>query len=207
MIATQTARASTLPAVCAHPYIRAIRYGAQQLVEWACFDCSQPRPAPGTVTETPDCDCGFCVDAGHAGLALVLPVGLFGGGMIALAAASGKLGYLLDHLPIVATGNGLTLLALAAIAAGCWWAMRHAETTAHESLELGAWFGTAVATPAPSPEPTPQPPPVGHVRHRLDPSTAGRFWLDDPGVGPWFGPYPDDAYPTLLPDPDGRVRS
>lgn len=116
---------------------------------------------------------------GRAGLAIVVPVGLFGGAMLGLATGSGKLQYLIEHLPLTPTPNGLTLLALVVVAAGCWWRMTRAETTAHESIEQA-----------------------------FDMS-AGEKW---PRTNAWFGTPaatldPDDAATTLLPDPDGRVRS
>lgn len=74
-------------------------------------------------------------DQGHAGLSVLLPVAELGGGMLALAAASGKLGYLVRHLPMAPTPNGFSLLVLVGLAAGCWLLARRPPAT----YELGEW--------------------------------------------------------------------
>lgn len=145
---------------------------------------------------------------GRARTALIVPVGLFGGGMLALAWATGKLRYLVERLPEPKL-NGFPLLCLAVVAGGCLWRLSRIETPAHEFDELAArrrrpvsderWDATWPDIPVDVP--------AGPGRHR------DKWPLDDPGVGPWFGtsaarlvdPDPDAALPTLL--PDGRPRS
>lgn len=62
-------------------------------------------------------------DVGHAGLSLVLP-GLFAGALLLIAAVSGKLGYLVEHLPLTERPNGFTLLVLICLVAVCCWRVR-----------------------------------------------------------------------------------
>jgi hypothetical protein len=76
-------------------------------------------------------------DQGHAGLSLIVPVAGLGGGMLLLAAASGKLGYLVDHLPVIPPANGFTLLVLAALLAVLWVAFRRRPEPA--VYELADW--------------------------------------------------------------------
>jgi hypothetical protein len=137
----------------------------------------------------------------HAGLSLIVPA-LFGGAMLALAASSGKVGYLVDHLPLTPTPNGFTAVCVAVLVGGCWWRLRRVRTTMHEldvllDLEQPTfeewWLGTSPFTFAPEPVP----------RRRTYPAqTAEDLTLD-----------PDQAQPELLPrlgtwalDSDGQGR-
>lgn len=74
--------------------------------------------------------------AGSAAPALVLPV-LLGFGLVILAGVSGKLGYLVEHLPLTEKPNGFTLLVLVALVAVCCWrvSVRRQAVAAYE-LEL-----------------------------------------------------------------------
>lgn len=144
-------------------------------------------------------------DSSHASLALVIPVGLFGGGMLALATATGKARWLVEHLPLTPTPNGFALLLLTLLAGGTWWRLTRIDTPAHPQLELPArdnekwpdveppidpgspWFGTAPFTEAPQPRKV----------HPL-------FTAED------LDPDPEQLAPTLLPRrarPERRVRS
>lgn len=144
------------PVVCAHPFSRARRDDGK--TTYQCIDCFEPVPGPPECSPEKRCGCEKCVDAGHAGLSLVVPVGLFGGLMLALAVASGHARYLIEHLPLPEPGlNGWPLFVLGATAAYVTWRMRNAETTPHPSLEEllnfdsqpegeDPWYGTSPFT-------------------------------------------------------------
>jgi hypothetical protein len=89
--------------------------------------------------------------AGSATPALILPTAL-GAGLIVIAAASGKLGYLVEHLPLTERPNGFTLLWLLALAVFCWRQIRRYDRLEAEDWLLDAdwpgvdledcWYGT-----------------------------------------------------------------
>jgi hypothetical protein len=74
--------------------------------------------------------------AGAATPALILPTAL-GAGLIVIAGVSGKLGYLLEHLPLTERPNGFTLLWLLALAVFCWRQIRR-----YDRLEAADWIDT-----------------------------------------------------------------
>ena len=93
-------------------------------------------------------------DAGRAALALVLPVGGLGTLLIALAAASGKLRYLVDHLPLPHQINGPSLLVIAGLLFAVCRRLARVESTGElvdrlvdlDTFEGGPWLGTRPAT-------------------------------------------------------------
>jgi len=58
--------------------------------------------------------------AGSATPALILPVAL-AVGMLVIAGVSGKLGYLVEHLPLTEKPNGFAVFCLIVLAAVCCW--------------------------------------------------------------------------------------
>ena len=127
-------------------------------------------------------------------LATVLPVAGLAAIGAALAAATGKVGWVISSLPLTPTPNGFTLLCVAVLVAGCWWRLRSIDTPPHPQLELverEKWpAGAEPLADATWPE-------------GLDPERAP--WRPHlPPVEPWFGPRPivldpDEGRPTLLP--------
>ena len=165
------------PVTCAHPYLRTALDGDG----YACIDCFEPQPGPPLVAED--------LEQGHAVLSLVIPVLLFGGMLLALATASGKLRYLVEHLPLPEPGlNGWPLFVLTVGGIGLWWRLSKIRTTVHE-LDVALfnepppadewWFDTSPFTDT-------APAPVRRRRSNPDPA------LDLP---------PDAAEldPTILP--------
>lgn len=73
-------------------------------------------------------------DAGRAGLTLIIPVGLLGGILTALAASTGKLTDAATSLPLTPTPNGFTLFCLLVLTIGCWWRLRR-HAFAHAGLD------------------------------------------------------------------------
>lgn len=146
-------------------------------------------------------------------LSVVFPVAGLGTILLALTAATGKLRWLAEHLPLTPTPNGFAALLLTLIAGGTWWKLHQTDTPAHPQLELPDELPTRANEKWPDgAEPL-----------------AGATW-PDPG-GELFGtfpfteavqprrlhpeitaedldPDPEQLNPTLLPvRPERRVRS
>jgi hypothetical protein len=128
---------------CAHPFLRTALDG----VGYDCLDCFEPQPGPPLLPEE--------LGAGHAALALVIPVMLCGG-LLALAGASGKLRYLVTHLRLPEPGlNGWSVFVLAALAIGVWQHLARVRRATrgldrllfNEKPRPDPWFGTAVYDP------------------------------------------------------------